>query len=123
MTTLLLLLLPLLLLILLDEHPLAQKAVPDDILKRVRKVQTFDELLSFIQLSYAPHLLGNEDEPTFNVHELHSAEIPSHTDSVQKVKSYKAFTLLPSTITRKSNFRQDIDGLFIFAYFIFSSGI
>ncbi|VDK80508.1 unnamed protein product [Litomosoides sigmodontis] len=108
MTTLLIL--PqLLLLILLNEHPLAQKAVPDDILKRVRKAQTFDELLSFIQLSYEPHSLGSEDEPTFKVQKLHSAEIRSYTDSVRTVKPYKAFTLLPSTITRTSAFRQDIN--------------
>uniref|UniRef100_A0A0R3S118 PDGF_2 domain-containing protein n=1 Tax=Elaeophora elaphi TaxID=1147741 RepID=A0A0R3S118_9BILA len=100
----------LLLLLLLDGHPLAQKAIPNYIRKRVREARTFDELLSATQLSYAPHLFRIEDEPTFKDHkELHPAEIRSYTNRIQKVKLYEASALHPSIITRKSDFRQDID--------------
>ncbi|EFO21249.1 hypothetical protein LOAG_07241 [Loa loa] len=96
----------LLLLLLLNEHPLAQKAIPDDIRKKVREARTFDELLSATQLSYASHLLGNENEPTFKGRkELQPAEIRSYTNR----KLYGASAFQKSTITRKSNFREDID--------------
>lgn len=113
---------PLPLLLLLDTHSSAQKAIPADIRRKVREAHTFGELLSTIQLSYAPHLLGNEDKPTFKINkELRPAEIRSYTKKMQKVKLYEASALHPSNIIRKSDFRQDIDGLFIFAYFIFFS--
>ncbi|CAG9533887.1 unnamed protein product [Cercopithifilaria johnstoni] len=106
-----LVLVPLLLLLLMDEHPLAQKAIPDDIRKRVREAHTFDELLSATQVLYAPYLLGNKDEPTFKVHKelQHPSAVRSYTNSMQKVKLYTASKFHPSNITRKSDFHPDID--------------
>lgn len=107
------------LLLLLVENPLAQKDIPDDIRKKVREAHTFDELLSVTQLSYASHLLGNVNDSTFNEYKLQPAEIQSYTNRMKKVMLHKASTF-QSIIPRKSNFRQNIDGLFTFRYFVFS---
>uniref|UniRef100_A0A915Q0C4 Platelet-derived growth factor (PDGF) family profile domain-containing protein n=1 Tax=Setaria digitata TaxID=48799 RepID=A0A915Q0C4_9BILA len=104
------------LLLLLNEYSLAQKGIPDDIRKRVREAETFNDLLSIMQFTYATHLLGNENgnenenEPSFDDQkELRLAEIRSRKKDIQNMKLYGASVVQPPSIAEKSALRQNID--------------
>ncbi|VDO39177.1 unnamed protein product [Brugia timori] len=105
------LILPILLLILLDEYSLAQKTIPDEIREKVSQARTFSELLPVIQLSFAPHLLGNGGKSMLKHHkELQATEIGPYMNRTQNAE-FLGFRGLD--LSRKSNSQQTADGLFI----------
>lgn len=107
-------LLRLLLLLLHVEYSLAYRDIPNDIREIIREASTIDELRNVTQLTYARHLLENEDEPTFNNYKvLQPEKLRYHRNRMRTMRLYKAVAL-SSNIEMQPHF----SGSLIFPYFI-----